>query len=91
MQLSVEKLCNGDPQRPIVMEVVDYDSDDKYEQIGASDSNVNLLIQAKEMVVWNKEKEAKMLKKKKKYEGSGKLRIKSTVFKQTYSFIGTSL
>lgn len=35
-RVTLQRLCNGDMARPLKLEVLDYDKDDKFEEIGAS-------------------------------------------------------
>jgi hypothetical protein len=44
VRVAVQRLCNGDLQRPLRLEVLDYDKDDAFKPIGHADTNAAALL-----------------------------------------------
>jgi hypothetical protein len=87
LTVPIRDLCNGDLQRPVIIECYDWDKSDKFELIGAVQVPASQLVSGAQFVLWNNVKDESRRKKNKKYDGSGTLAIQNALFVQEYSFI----
>ena len=87
-ELSLQKLCNGDLDRPLKCVVYDWNSSGSHEEIGRFDFSVRELVGDgenghKEFTVINEKKQEK---KGAKYKGSGQLTMKLQL-RQEHTFV----
>jgi len=82
--IPVQKLCNGDYDRPIRITVYDYESSGDHQLIGGFQTSLRALQPNKQFTVVNEK-----LKQKKgdKYKGSGTFNVVKSVVEKRYSFL----
>ena len=81
---SMKDLCNGDPTRPIILEVYDYHSSGNHDLHSATDFSIYKITEqgVKEFPLVNSKK-----KSKKGYKGSGTLRVNSIQMDKNYTLL----
>eukprot|EP00762_Andalucia_godoyi_P005362 ANDGO_06744.mRNA.1 hypothetical protein len=87
ISVTSQALCNGDLDRPILVECFDWDKKEQFELIGSFRASMRSFVPGARFVLWNEEKNAKQQKKGKKYEGSGSIVIQNVQFCREYSLV----
>ena len=85
-ELTVQRLCNGDYNRPIRLEVYDWNRSGNHELIGFHQTTLDELVKSgsqKSYILVNPE----LKKKKKSYIGSGNITIESIKVEQMHTFL----
>jgi len=82
--LNVQKLCNGDPVRPLKIEVYDWNSNGSHVLIGEVHTSMQGLLSTKEFTLFHPKTKAK---KGAKYKGSGTLVVRNCVIEKRHSFL----
>jgi hypothetical protein len=87
IQTNTQLLCNGDLERPVLIECFDWNRSGTPDFIGSFRAPVRAIVPGATFDLWDAEKADRRKKKGKPYTGSGRVVFRNVQFRREYSFL----